>query len=225
MDRIIFTLFVSGLFLGAGPCLATCGPILISYIAATRQNPKQGILVWFLFSLSRICVYLILSAGIFLLGEFLVKQKLIHIAKYIYYLGGMIIILIGILIIVRDSAGTSRFCSIISERVNQRLLKVQPITLGLIMGSIPCAPLLAVLSYIGLVSVTWQRCVFYGLIFGLGTLISPLMLLVLAAGLIPRILLNKPGAYRVFRVACGFIIVLLGAQLFFQAKYGSIILP
>jgi ABC-type nickel/cobalt efflux system permease component RcnA len=225
MNKIIFALFASGLFLGAGPCLVTCGPILISYIAATRQNPKQGILVWFLFSMSRICVYLILSVSIFLLGEFLVKRNLIYIAKYIYLLGGMIIILIGIFIIIKDSAGTSRFCSIISERINQRLLKVQPITLGLIMGSIPCAPLLAVLSYIGLVSVTWQRCILYSLIFGLGTLISPLMLLALAAGFIPKILLNKPGVYRVFRIVCGFIIVFFGAQLVFQIAYGSIILP
>ncbi len=225
MNKIIFSLFISGLLLGAGPCLATCGPILISYIAATRQNPKQGILVWFLFSLSRICAYLIISVSIFLLGEFLVRQNLIYIAKYVYLLGGVIIILIGIFIIIGSSAGSNRFCSIISERVNRRLLKIQPVTLGLIIGLLPCAPLLAVLSYIGLVSVSWQRCIVYSLSFGLGTLISPLLPLTWGAGWISKLLFNKPKVYGVLRLICGFIIVFLGSQLIFQARYASIILP
>ncbi|MGD9015341.1 MAG: sulfite exporter TauE/SafE family protein, partial [Candidatus Omnitrophota bacterium] len=96
LNRIILSLFLSGLFLGSGPCLATCGPILVSYIAATRQSLKQGMVVWLLFSLSRICIYLILSISIFGLGEFLVRQRLINIAKYVYSLGGAVIILIGI---------------------------------------------------------------------------------------------------------------------------------
>lgn len=214
-----------GLLLGSGPCLATCGPILISYVAATKQGPKQGILVWFLFSLSRICIYPILSVSIFLLGELLVRQNLIYIAKYVYLIGGIIIILIGIFTIIRDTGGASRICSMISRRINQRLLKIQPITLGLIMGLMPCAPLLAALSYIGLVSSSWQRCVFYSLIFGLGTLISPLILLVLGAGFIPKILLNKPGTYRVLRLICGLIIVFFGTQLIFQTTNASIVLP
>lgn len=243
MNKIIFSLFLSGLFLGSGPCLATCGPILISYITATKQNPKQSLLVWLLFSLSRICVYLILSVGIFLLGEFLVRQNLIYVAKYAYLLGGMIIILIGIFTILKDSPGPSFICALISNRVNpalsaterhcivrkgganQRLLKIQPITLGLIMGLLPCAPLLAVLSYIGLVSFSWQLCIFYSLIFGLGTLISPLILLILGAGLIPKLLFKKPRIYRALRLICGFIIVFFGVQLILQAKYASIILP
>ena len=214
-----------GLLLGSGPCLATCGPILISYVTATKQGPKQGILVWFLFSLSRICIYPILSVSIFLLGELLVRQNLIYIAKYVYLIGGIIIILIGIFTIIRDTGGASRICSMISRRINQRLLKIQPITLGLIMGLMPCAPLLAALSYIGLVSSSWQRCVFYSLIFGLGTLISPLILLVLGAGFIPKILLNKPVTYRVLRLICGLIIVFFGTQLIFQTTNASIILP
>ena len=234
MNKIIFTLFLSGLFLGSGPCLATCGPILISYIAATKQSPKQSILFWFLFSLSRICVYLILSVSVFLLGEFLVRQNLIYITKYIYLLGGMIIILIGVFTIIKDSVGTTRICSTASEGIKPvpflltKLFgntKRCGIALGLIMGLLPCAPLLAVLSYIGLVSFTWQQSIFYSLIFGLGTLISPLILLVLGAGLIPRILSNRPRIYRILRFICGFIIVFFGAQLVFQIVHGSIILP
>lgn len=211
MSKIVVSLFISGLLLGSGPCLAACGPVLISYIAATKQGAKQGILAWLLFSLSRICVYLILSVSIFILGEFLVRQKLAHTASYIYLAGGGIIVLIGILTIVK--AAVARFGNSGAHRLNCRLFNIQPITLGLIMGMLPCAPLLAVLSYIGLASTTWQLCIFYSLAFGLGTLISPLILLSLGAGLIPRMLFNKPKIYIIFRFICGLIIVLFGLQL------------
>ncbi len=213
MNRIIFSLFFSGLLLGSGPCLATCGPVLIFYIAATKQNPGQGVWAWFLFSLARISVYLILSAGIFILGEFLVRQNLTHIAKYIYLFGGMIIVLIGIFTIIRGWIKSS--LSARTEGLICRVCNMQPITLGLIMGILPCAPLLVVLSYIGLISSTWQWCIFYSLVFGLGTLVSPLILLTLGAGLVPRLLSNRPKTYLVFRFICGLIIVLFGAQLFF----------
>ena len=221
----IIPLFLFGLFLGSGPCLATCGPVLISYIAATRQNPKQAILVWFLFSLSRICIYLILSLFIFILGELLVKQNIAYISGYIYFFGGIIITLIGIFTIIKDSKGTSRICSIVSGGLSQRLSRINPITLGVIMGLLPCVPLLSVLSYIGLISSAWQWCIFYSLVFGLGTLISPLILLALGAGVVPKLLLNRPRVYRILRIICGVIIVFFGLQLVAQITHGSIILP
>ena len=225
MIRIILSLFLSGLFLGSGPCLATCGPVLISYIAATKQNPLQGIVVWLLFSTSRIFVYLVLSLGIFLLGEFMVRQNLIYFAKYIYSIGGICIILIGVFTVIRGSKGFNRICSIVSARFNQKLFKIQPITLGLIMGLLPCAPLLAMLSYIGLICPNWQWCIFYTLIFGLGTLTSPLILLALGAGMIPKMLFNNPRIYQIFRIVCGFIIIIFGLQLIIQSANESIILP
>ena len=214
MDKIIVGLFISGLLLGWGPCLATCGPVLISYIAATKQSPGQGVWAWFLFSLSRICVYLILSLAIFLLGEFVVKQNLINIAKFIYLAGGLIIILIGFFTIIRGSI--KPFRNLENRGAVCRRSSMQPITLGLIMGTLPCGPLIAVFSYIGLVSSTWQLCIFYSLIFGLSTLISPLILFVLVAGLIPRMLLSQPKIYYPFRLICGLIIVFFGAQLIFH---------
>ena len=150
----------------------------------------------------------------------MVRQNLIYFAKYIYYFGGAIIILIGILTIIRDSKGNNRICSRISGWFNRRMLGIQPVTLGLIVGLLPCAPLLAVLSYIGLVSLVWQRCILYSLVFGLGTLISPLLILALGAGAVPKMLLNKPKAYRALRLVSGFIIVFFGTQLILRTING-----
>ena len=51
------------------------------------------------------------------------------------------------------------------------------------------------------------------LIFASGTIASPLILLALGAGLVSRMLYNKPGVYRILRIACGFIIIFFGTQL------------
>ena len=121
---------------------------------------------------------------------------------------------------IRDSTGGNRICSLVSGWVNRRLSGIQPAVLGLIVGLLPCAPLLAALSYIGLVSFSWQRCIIYSLVFGLGTLISPLILLALGAGVVPRLLLNKPGISRALRLICGLIIMFLGVQLILRNIYG-----
>ncbi|MBU1872026.1 MAG: sulfite exporter TauE/SafE family protein, partial [Candidatus Omnitrophica bacterium] len=206
----------SGLLLGSGPCLATCGPVLISYVAAVNRNTKENILVWFIFSLSRIFTYLILGLAIFLLGELLVRQNLVNIAQYIYIGAGAIIVLIGLVIILKNHAMQHGPCRNLLDRLISYSFKIHPFTLGLIMGMMPCAPLLAVLSYVGLISTSWHECIFYSAVFGLATLISPLILLILAAGFISRILQNKPKIYRILRIFCGLIIILLGLELFFR---------
>ena len=144
----------------------------------------------------------------------MVKQNLINITKFIYLAGGLIIILIGFFTIIRGSI--KPFRNLKNRGAVCLRSSMQPITLGLIMGMLPCAPLIAVFSYIGLVSSTWQLCIFYSLIFGLSTLISPLILFVLVAGLIPRMLFSKPKIYYSFRLICGLIIVFFGAQLIFH---------
>ena len=148
------------------------------------------------------------------------KENLLYISRYVYIAGGIIILAIGILTIIRGAGVHNRVCLLVSEWANRRLSRVQPITLGLILGLLPCAPLLAVLSYIGLISSGWQICIFYSLIFGLGTLISPLLLLALGAGAVSKLLFNRPRVYNILRLLCGLIIVFFGIQLILRMTYG-----
>ncbi len=220
MNRVTLSLFFSGLFLGSGPCLAICGPVLISYIVATRLNTKQAIGAWFLFSISRICVYILLGIAIFSIGDLLVRQNLTLVTKYVSLIGGAAIILAGILTILRISIIPSQICSSFSNRMANRYLRIQPIALGSIMGLLPCMPLLAVLSYIGLIALNWKSCLSYCLIFGLGTAISPLVRLVLGVGVIPGLLHGKPKVYSLFQLLSGLIIVFFGIQLISRVFYG-----
>ncbi len=92
------------------------------------------------------------------------------------------------------------------------------VILGLIIGLLPCAPLLAIFSYIGLVSRLWSSNLLYTLSFGLGTFISPLLLLVIFAGLIPRFLAHTRAVYSsIFNFICGLVILFLGLNLIIRA--------
>lgn len=216
MARIAFSLFLAGLFFGAGPCIASCGPFLITYIAGTKKNIAKGILVYLLFSLARIAVYAGLGLAVFFVSELTVGSLLGGIYKYVLLLGGSFIVLIGLFMALgRDLE--FKFCHFLHRNILEHDTK-SVIAMGLIIGLLPCAPLLSILSYVGLISRTWPASLLYALSFGMGTLVSPLILLAVLAGLIPRILLEKKAAYyRAFSFICGLIIVFLGAQLIWRA--------
>jgi sulfite exporter TauE/SafE len=216
MVRILLNLFLSGLLFGSGPCIASCGPILISYIAGTKKNISNSLLVYLLFSLGRVFVYISFSILIYSAGVFFTERFLGNISKYTIGFGGLFIIVIGLFMILGKRL-EFKSCRVLEKKFLEEDKKTI-ITLGLVAGLIPCAPLLAILSYIGLVSKTWMNSLLYSLSFGLGTLLSPLILLVLLAGLIPRWLKDKNSAYNhLFNIFCGIVIVILGVRLLIKA--------
>lgn len=86
--------------------------------------------------------------------------------------------------------------------------------MGLIFGFLPCMPLLAILSYIGLISKAWFHSLLYVFSFGLGTFLSPLIPLIILTGFMPKFVLSRQAAYaRILRFICGLIILFLGTQL------------
>ena len=215
MLKIIVSLFISGILFGSGPCLASCGPILISYIAGTKKEPIKGLLVYVLFSLSRISVYVLLSLGIFFLGKFTMDRFLGSFSKYLLIIGGVFIIIMGLLII-SGKRWESGICCYLYKNVLEHDKKSIAI-LGVIIGLLPCAPLLVLFSYIGLVSKTWVSSLFYSLAFGMGTFFSPLLLLAIASGFITRLFKNQIIPFqRILSFLCGLIIILLGAQLIYR---------
>ena len=175
-----------GLSFGAGPCVASCGPLILSYVVGTRKNIISSLRVYILFSLARIVVYLALGITVFFLGGFILDKALGGLSRYVFILGGAFIILVGILTI---SGRHLRFrpLQMLKKNMIERDKK-SIIIFGLIIGLLPCAPFLAVISYLGLISKTWLQALLYSLVFGAGTILSPLILLVVAAGFIPRIL-------------------------------------
>jgi sulfite exporter TauE/SafE len=216
MLKIAISLFLLGLYFGIGPCLASCGPLVVSYVAGTEKNPFKGIAVYLLFSLSRIFVYLVLALLIFYL-QLTAKSIFEHSARYLYLLGGIFIIFIGILMAVGKNLNY-KFC----RKFETRFLKKDALTIilfGFTIGILPCAPLLSVFSYIGLVAKSWLVSLFLSLSFGLGTLFSPLFVLAGLAGFIPLALKNNRRVLGIFHSICGLIIAFLGVGVLFRRVF------
>lgn len=215
MIKILISLFLLGLSFGSGPCLASCGPILISYIVGTKKDIGTGIVSYILFSLARIAAYIILGLCVFLLGRFVLMKFVGEAAKYLVVAGGAFIILIGALMILGKGRNLD-FCNFLHKHMVQRDKK-SVMVMGVVIGFLPCAPLAALFSYVGLISKTWAQSVLYSLSFGLGTALSPLILLVILAGFIPRFLTGRKEIYsQVLRIIAGAITVILGAHLIWK---------
>lgn len=216
MNKLLLSLFVLGFSFGSGPCLASCGPVLISYIAGTHKNIARGVTTYLLFSLARVSAYLFFGILVSILGRFLVENWMSEFSRYIYLFGGIFIVLIGILMALGNKFEIG-LCKFLNKFMLQQDKK-SILTLGLIIGLLPCAPLLVIFSYIGLISKSWIQGLLYSLSFGIGTIISPLLLLAAFAGFIPQILLKSKALYsRIFNFSCAIIIIFLGIQLIYRA--------
>ena len=216
MINIIFSLFLLGLSFGSGPCLASCGPILISYVAGTEKNVLKSFISYILFSLARISVYLALGLLVFLLGRFVTERFLEGSSQYIFLLGGAFVICVGVLIVLGKRMDFG-FCRFLHNHILEQNKKSVAM-LGLIIGFLPCAPLLALFSYVGLISKSWVSVLLYIFSFGIGTFVSPLLVLVIFAGFIRRLLSHANAVYgRYFSFICGLIMIFLGIQLILRA--------
>jgi len=216
--KIILSLFLMGLSFGAGPCVASCGPLLISYITGTGKGPWKGLVIYLLFSFARILVYLVLGLAVFLLGKVIAGFWLGEFSKYIFIAGGVFLIIIGILTALGRHV-QFKSCQFLHQNLIQKDVK-SAVVMGLIIGILPCGPLLALLGYLGLISKTWMHALVYSLSFGAGTAVSPLLLISVLAGLFPRFLLRQPPVYyKILSAVCGLIIIFFGVQLFIQAAH------
>jgi sulfite exporter TauE/SafE len=210
MLKICISLFLTGAVLGTGPCLATCGPILISYIAATKKSPLGGLRAWFIFSITRVAIYIFLGIIAGFAGAGLFNRFYWEMPGYIiWFAGGGFISILGLLIFAGKQTHF-KVCQLLNQSLIEKDTK-SIITLGVLIGIFPCVPLIGVLSYITMISTHFSQGLLMSAAFGAGTLISPLILLAVLAGAIPRInILQDEKRLIIFQKICGLILFLLG---------------
>ena len=210
--KLLLSFFILGLTFGSGPCLASCGPLLVSYIAGTNKGVKNSVWVYLLFSLARIAVYAILGLAVFFLGELITRYLFASMGRYFFFAAGLFIMIIGSLVAVGKNPEYKWCAKMQNIFLHKDTLTV--ILLGLFVGILPCIPLLTILSSLGLMAHSWRESISLALAFGLGTVTSPLLLLAIFAGVIPQsITIHKPIFYRIFQIICGLIMVILGVHL------------
>ncbi len=211
MFKLPVTFFLIGLSFGAGPCLASCGPLLLSYVAGSGKNVTGSIAAYFLFSIPRLIIYAILSLVIYVCGIMMTQIAMAPVMRYLTVGAGVVFVLVGILVATQNQL-MHRTCALFQEKFIRKDKKTI-VLLGICAGILPCAPLISVLSYIGFVAQGWHQCVLYALAFGLGTFLSPLLLITALGGLIPSVIKNNARLRRTLDIICGSVIVILGVLL------------
>ena len=177
--------------MGSGPCLVSCGPVLISYIAGTKYSALHGLKSWFIFAFSRFIAAVFLGFVAGALGAELFNRLNYTITGYIiWFTAGIFISFLGLLVVFGKHANL-KVCNILNNSFIENDTK-SLIALGLIIGLLPCAPFVGIISYITAASTNYIQGMLMGAAFGFGTALSPLMLFAMIAGALPGLkLLQK----------------------------------
>jgi sulfite exporter TauE/SafE len=210
--RVYGELFLLGLSLGIGPCIWFCVPIVVPYIASTRKNWQEGLVAALFFSFSRTLAYVVL--GFLAVWSFQFIEKLVKPGGsfYISWAAGVFVVLIGLTLIVTQKNIHFPLCKILGKELLQKSNR-NMFLLGLLIGFSPCLPLFGALTLIASQTTSYSQGAALGLAFGLGTSLSPLLILGLLAGFLPHEIIKSPKIFNIFKTICGILLVLFGLYL------------
>lgn len=211
MKENLYYLFISGLILGSGPCLSFCAPVLISYSAIHKEGLGRSAISYLVFSLFKLTGYcllgLICSLGVKAINTPLGQKYL----DPIYITAGIFIILIGVTSLFYRDGKPNPVCGWI-HRGNVRNVGL----LGLLIGVTPCLPLLGILNYVILISGSLPSAIGLCLVFGLGTVISPLFIMVVLSGRISAAFTGNRRLKTLLRLLCAGVIIYLGGRIILE---------
>jgi sulfite exporter TauE/SafE len=206
----VLKLFILGITVSFGPCIAHCSLVILPYIATTTQNWKGGLRAILAFSVARLAIYGALGLLAGLLGRAIIEQ-LLRFEFEIMVSGGVIIASLGLYIFLRKNE-TSPCQAAACESARRAGIRV-PALLGVFAGVVPCLPLLGVLTFTALYAQDLWQGAFYGLSFGAGKLFSPLIVLGILAGSAPALVSRYSRAFSYFTRLCGVVLILIGVSL------------
>jgi len=206
-------LFLSGLVLGTSQCTFTCGPALGLYVAGTADDWHDGLRATLAFSLSRLFCYLLMGFIAGISSVFITDIISGHdFSFYVSLLTGSFVLLLGALIILGKEPRL-KLCHLLESHTGNHSIKSMAL-MGFIIGAVPCVPLLSVLTYIALTAKGPLAGMFYSLCFGIGpAVLTPIVIVGVLAGVIPRAIFKTPGVYRIFQWVCGLLLLFYGIRL------------
>jgi sulfite exporter TauE/SafE len=206
--RVAASLFLTGLILGAGPCALSCGPLLLSYILGQARDARAGLTLYAIVMVVRVFIYALIGWGIGLWGEAAVTHRLGGVvpAVFLIFLGALCVFW-GVRGLTRAKEDSACSCSMSSP---SRWDVKAAVVFGAIVTLTPCAPLIGMLTYVAVVSNAWWKGIIYMAAFGLGTVLSPLILLCAGAGVVSTWARRHSGWRRALRVFGYILLVVMG---------------
>ena len=201
----------------AGPCLLVCTPVLIAYIAGKQVRFRQALVDIAIFLTGRLLAYLILGYLAGLSGLILRQFSNSSLVAFFKISGGIIIILLGVYLWL----GKEPSSWVCRRKASAIFNSTGLFILGFAIGVFPCAPLLALLFEIALVSKSAWGGLFYALAFGLGTFFSGFIVMAALSGIFPRLpagIIKSKTVSLIFRAICAVLFILLGLSLILGMK-------
>ncbi len=208
-------LLAGGFTMGWGPCLAYTAPLLLPYIGGTKASWRAGLRIGLMFSLGRILALTILGALATVAFKSINRFFPPHRSGYLYLVTALFMVILGILIVLGKGFRVP-FRKIgkksILDRGSESML-----FLGFLIGISPCAPLVAVLTYIACIAENIVSGILYAISFGIGAAFPPIILGALV-GILPERIFRTAKLRRIFQVVCGVVLILFGLQLIYYVS-------
>ena len=205
--------FAIGLGYGLGVCTASCLPYLTSYVAGIGAGFKKGIKITLIFNSGRILAYALIGAliGVFSgLISLVAPGAISPFQVYSSLIFGAVTIAIGasILLKARKPCGCNvQGANMASHKTGRFGIDFGAFTLGLSRGLIICPPLISLLLLYALPFSSPLGSMTLAVLFGLGTTISPMLVL----GGVTGWLLNKAPLLRKYiSIVGGTVLIGLG---------------
>ena len=208
MSQSLYYLFLSGLILGAGPCLGFCAPVLTGFIAAYKPSTKQALISYLFFSGGKLFSYMAIGALCGVISGLWQSGFLQHYFRAINVILGVLVLLIGGLTLAVKEPLSSKYCAFFAKG-HLRNAGV----LGLLAGFSPCLPFLGILNYVMIIVHSPLEGLFYAMVFGIGTSISPLILLAGLAGKLSGDFTKQKLMKNLIKIISALVLIYLGLKI------------
>jgi sulfite exporter TauE/SafE len=218
--------FAGGLFYGLALCTASCLPVVAGYIAGVGSGFRGSIKLTMIFNGGRVAAYALIGAliGLFggLLTSILPEAALWPFQMYSSLAFGLVTIIIGIWIMLKARKPA---CSCSGQDTHKMAALTKrgrfgvdfgAFSLGFTRGLIICPPLILLLTTsLTLTSPAGSFAI--AILFGVGTAISPMLLL---GGVTGWLLSKAPLFRRWVSIAGGIFLIMLGAYTMVSSVIG-----
>lgn len=204
--------------LGCGTCCSPAiGVFLSTYIVSHSQGMKKAFYTFFSFFFGKITsVITLCMLSSYLGSKFIFKDG--HIGSInLNKIMSITFIALGLFLIIKHfytkyyKSDTS--CKSCSGNCGTNLNNKEwpPLIIGLAYGLTPCAPLILIVGYASTISIA--NAALLGFCFSLASIISPMIVVVLLAGLISNNLYEElPKYIDLFKLMCYAVLIYIGVK-------------